>query len=64
MNLNYTPKLKCTFEVLQQMLMELDGNMLSKKAQARAQSATSYMFHETKLEFSRDADTLLSDLPL
>ena len=34
MNLNYPPKLKCIFKVLQQMLMELDGNMLSKKAQA------------------------------
>ncbi|XP_008278365.1 uncharacterized protein LOC103356092 [Stegastes partitus] len=33
MNLNYPPELKFTFEVLQKVVMELDGNMLSKKAQ-------------------------------
>uniref|UniRef100_A0A3B4ZRI5 Uncharacterized protein n=1 Tax=Stegastes partitus TaxID=144197 RepID=A0A3B4ZRI5_9TELE len=33
MNLNYPPELKFTFEVLQKVVMELDGSMLSKEAQ-------------------------------
>ncbi|XP_078100559.1 uncharacterized protein LOC144513372 [Sander vitreus] len=32
--LNYPPELKYSFKVLQKVVMELDGNMLSKKAQA------------------------------
>ncbi|XP_062257564.1 uncharacterized protein LOC133966602 [Platichthys flesus] len=33
MNLNYPPELKYTFDVLQKVVMELDGNTLSKKTQ-------------------------------
>ncbi|CAB1440597.1 unnamed protein product [Pleuronectes platessa] len=33
MNLNYSPELKNTFEVLQKVVMELDGNTLSMKTQ-------------------------------
>lgn len=33
LNLSYPPELKCTFEVLQKILMNLDGQRLSSKAQ-------------------------------
>jgi len=33
LNLSYPPELKCTFEVLQQILLKLDGQRLSSKAQ-------------------------------
>uniref|UniRef100_A0AAQ4S5C2 Uncharacterized protein n=1 Tax=Gasterosteus aculeatus aculeatus TaxID=481459 RepID=A0AAQ4S5C2_GASAC len=32
LNLNYPPELKYSFEVLKKVVMELDGNTLSKKA--------------------------------
>lgn len=34
LNLNYSTELKYTFEVLQKVVMKLEGNALSKKAQA------------------------------
>ncbi|KAL7877244.1 hypothetical protein SRHO_G00038870 [Serrasalmus rhombeus] len=34
LNLNYPPEFKYTFEVLQKVVMELEGTTLSKKAQA------------------------------
>ncbi|KAL3989163.1 hypothetical protein ACER0C_013481 [Sarotherodon galilaeus] len=33
LNLSYPPELKCTFEVLQKIIMKLDGQRLSSKAQ-------------------------------
>ncbi len=33
LNLNYPPEMKCTFEVLQKIVMELEGCTLSGKAQ-------------------------------
>lgn len=33
LNLSYSPDLKCTFEVMQKILMNLDGQRLSSKAQ-------------------------------
>ncbi|KAL0962361.1 hypothetical protein UPYG_G00339080 [Umbra pygmaea] len=33
LNLSYPPDLKCTFEVMQKILMTLDGQRLSSKAQ-------------------------------
>ncbi len=33
LNLNYPPEMKSTFEVLQKIVMELEGSTLSKKAQ-------------------------------
>ncbi len=32
LNLNYPPEMKCTFEVLQKIVMELEGCTLSGKA--------------------------------
>lgn len=34
LNLSYPPELKYTFEALQKIIMELDGNKLSAKVQA------------------------------
>uniref|UniRef100_A0A667YIZ5 Uncharacterized protein n=1 Tax=Myripristis murdjan TaxID=586833 RepID=A0A667YIZ5_9TELE len=46
LNLNYPAELKYTFEVLQKIVMKLEGNTLSKKAQFSKTDSVSELFEQ------------------